>query len=75
MRAGASPAGIAACFGPYRPDGWTVARAVANLDAKLVNREFTSDVEQLVAEWPDGYTLQAAGQVARDILTEIDKQD
>ena len=75
MRAGASPAGIAASFGPYRPDGWTVARAGANLDAKLVNREFTSDVEQLVAEWPDGYTLQAAGQVARDILTEIDKQD
>ena len=74
MKAGTQPTDIAACFDHYRPDGWTVARAVANLDAKLVSRELTSDVERLVAEWPEGYTVQAAGQVARAILREIDKQ-
>ena len=74
MQAGAPPAGIANCFDPYRPAGWTVARAAANLDAKLLNREFTSDVEHLVAEWPEGYSVQAAGEVARAILNEIDKK-
>lgn len=72
--AGARPTDIATCFDPYRPDGWTVARATANLDAKLRNREFNSDVEQLVSTWPPGYTLQAAGQVVHTVLNSIDEQ-
>ena len=68
MLAGVRPTDIAACFGPYRPAGWTVARAVANLDVKLLDQDFESDVEKLVAEWPAGYTVQAAGQVARAVL-------
>jgi Nucleotidyl transferase AbiEii toxin, Type IV TA system len=28
--AGVTPAAIAGCFGPYRPDGWTIARANDN---------------------------------------------
>ena len=68
MLARVRPTDIAACFGPYRPAGWTVARAVANLDVKLLDQDFESDVEKLVAEWPAGYTVQAAGQVARAIL-------
>ena len=71
---GVSPAEVAACFGPYRPDGWTAARAVANLEAKLADREFTADVERLVSDWPDGYTLEVAGQLARNVLEEIDRQ-
>ena len=74
MLAGVRPTDIAACFGPYRPDGWTVARAAANLDVKLMDQDFESDVEKLVAEWPAGYTVQAAGQVARAVLNSIDKQ-
>ncbi len=73
-QAGASPTGIAACFGLYRPDEWTAARAVANLEAKLEDQEFTADVERLVSDWPDGYTVDAAGQLARTVLDEIDRQ-
>ncbi len=70
----ARPADIAACFAPYRPDGWTVARAAANLDAKLLSQDFKSDIEQLVTGWPTGYTIQAAGQVASAVLNSIDRQ-
>ena len=74
QEAGVSLAGIAACFGLYRPDEWTVARAVANLEAKLEDQEFTADVERLVSDWPDGYTVEAAAQLARALLDEIDRQ-
>ena len=74
QQAGASPAEIAACFGLYRPDGWTAARAVVNLEAKLEDPEFTADVERLVSDWPDSYTVEAAGQLARALLAEIDRQ-
>ncbi len=70
--AGARPKEIAACFDPYRPDGWTVARATANLDAKLLNQDFNSDVEQFVTALPPGYTRQAARKVARAVLDSID---
>ena len=73
-RAGARPTDVAACFDPYRPKSWTVARATANLDAKLLNQDFNSDVEHLVADWPEGYTIQAASQVARAVLKSIDMQ-
>ena len=72
--AGAHPTDIAACFDTYRPDGWTVARATANLDAKLLNREFNSDAEQLVATWPPGYTNQTARRVANTVLNAIDNR-
>lgn len=71
---GASLAEIAVCFDLYRPDEWTAARAVANLEAKLEDREFTADVERLVSDWPDGYTLEAAGRLVRAVLREIDRQ-
>ena len=74
QQAGASPVEIAACFGHYRPDEWTAARAVANLEAKLGDQEFTADVERLVADWPDGYTAEAAGQLALSVLREIERQ-
>ncbi|MCY3952124.1 MAG: nucleotidyl transferase AbiEii/AbiGii toxin family protein [bacterium] len=73
-RAGARPADIAACFDSYRPDGWTVARATANLDAKLVNQDFRSDIEKLVADWPADFSMQAAGDVAYTVLGSIGKQ-
>ncbi len=74
VRAEVSPAGIAACFDPYRPDGWTVARAVANLDGKLDDPEFTADIDQFVPDLPEGYTADAASQVARAVLDTIDQK-
>lgn len=74
-RAGASPFDIAACFDPYRPDGWTVARAVANLETKLKDREFATDLDPLVPEWPTGYTMEEAGRLARSVFDEIDARN
>ena len=71
---GVSPTEVAACFGPYRPDGWTAARAVTNLEAKLEDREFAADVERLALDWPDDYTAPAAAQLARAVLDEIELQ-
>ncbi len=75
MRAGVSPVGIAACFDPYRPDRWTLSRAVANLETKLKDRQFTTDLDPLVPEWPKGYTMEDAGRIARSVLDEIEARD
>lgn len=34
-RLGVTPADLVACFGPYRPDGYTARRAEQNLREKL----------------------------------------
>lgn len=60
--AGATPEDIVSCFEPYRPDGWTVDRAMVNLEAKLADRAFATDLDPLVAEWPDGYSVESAGE-------------
>lgn len=73
-RAGARPSDIAACFASYRPDGWTVARATANLDEKLMNQDFRRDIEKLITDWPAGFSMQAAGQAALAVLGSIDEQ-
>ena len=44
------PDDILACLGPYRPDGYTVATAVANLEGHVVDRGFRDDLLDLVAE-------------------------
>ena len=70
-RGGATPAAIAQCFGPYRPRGWTVRRALANLEAKLNDHDFRSDLGPLLAEWPATYTIEAGGRAARAVLEAI----
>ncbi|MDE0318465.1 MAG: nucleotidyl transferase AbiEii/AbiGii toxin family protein [Acidimicrobiaceae bacterium] len=70
-QAGVLPRDIAACFGTYRPDGWTENRALANLDAKLDDREFAQDLSLLLPEWPADYTLQAGAEVAKSIIQAI----
>lgn len=72
-QAGAAPQDIAACFGPYRPDGWTPNRALANLEAKLDDREFTQDLEQLLPDWPDGYTVNVGAAAAQSIIERINQ--
>ena len=69
--AGATPAGVAGCFDRYRPEGWTVGRALANLDAKLGRPDFTSDLSPLLADWPAGYTIKAGGRAARAVIKAI----
>jgi len=63
-----TPEAIAAAFGPYRPYGWTPALAIENLQAKLEDARFTNDLNNLVSSWPDRYTIDAGGEIARSII-------
>lgn len=69
--AGASPADIARCFDRYRPEGWTVRRARANLDAKLGRNDFRGDLDPLLVEWPADYTVEEGGQVAQAVINAV----
>lgn len=66
--AGLTPEQIAACFEPYRPAGWSAARALANLDDKLGEHDFTTDLSALVGEMPSAYTVEDAAAVARSVI-------
>lgn len=68
---GAVPVDIAHCFDRYRPEGWTVRRALANLDAKLDRYDFRSDLDPLLAEWPADYTIEEGGRIARTLINAI----
>lgn len=65
---GATPAGLVDCFGPYRPDGYTRARAEQNLRDKLPTLAFRSDLAPLVTAWPDDYDVDAAAEL---VITEV----
>jgi len=69
--AGIAPEAIAAAFGPYRPDGWTPALALENLEAKLEDTRLTTDLSGLVADWPDSYTIEAGGEIARRVIEAV----
>jgi predicted nucleotidyltransferase component of viral defense system len=67
------PADILECFPPYRPDGYTAAAAIANLQSKTADPAFVEDLNQLVTAWPPAYSVQgAADQVISELLTPLD---
>ncbi|MBX3195847.1 MAG: nucleotidyl transferase AbiEii/AbiGii toxin family protein [Microbacteriaceae bacterium] len=57
------PAEIITAFDVYRPTGLTAASARENLARKLASRGFRTDLDPLVANWPDGYDLDLAGEL------------
>lgn len=68
---GLDPADIVGCFTTrYRPAGYTAKLAMANLDAKLTDRAFRTDLEPLVGVWPDGYDIDAAATLIRERLLQ-----
>lgn len=69
---GIDPVEIADCFDTYRPDGWTPARAMGNLDDKLKRPDFVSDLTQLVAEWPDGYSIESGRSAVETVVEAIE---
>jgi predicted nucleotidyltransferase component of viral defense system len=56
------------CFAPYRPLGYTRARAEQNLRAKLEDPSFRDDLTPLVATWPEGYDIDVAAEL---VITEV----
>ncbi|HEX8094479.1 hypothetical protein [Jatrophihabitans sp.] len=67
------PADILECFPPYRPDGYTAAAAIANLQLKTADTAFVEDLNQLVTAWPPAYSVQtAADLVISELLRPMD---
>ena len=60
---GVPPADIVGAFAPYRPQGYTSALGEQNLRRKVEDSGFQSDLELLVARWPDGYEIESAAEL------------
>ncbi len=70
---GLDPREIVNAFGPYRPAGMTASRARDNLARKLDDRGFRTDLDPLIATWPNGYELDAAAaRVGAELLDRLD---
>lgn len=65
------PVDIAAAFQPYRPDKYNVTDAVANLRAKIVDPAFVTDLDQLLADPPAGYSVETAASLVIDELLSL----
>lgn len=71
-RLGVTPADLVECFAPYRPEGYTRARAEQNLRAKVPTLAFRNDLGPLVATWPEGYDVDTAAElVITDVLSRL----
>lgn len=73
---GLDPGEILVAFGPYRPDGLTAAKAIANLEAKTSDPSFLADLDPLVTRAPEGYDANTAAQTIVDaLLSRLDSSD
>jgi predicted nucleotidyltransferase component of viral defense system len=68
---GLEPATIVAAFEPYRPVGYTRETATRNLEAKLDDESFRTDLDALVIEWPAGYDVDAAAALVIEQLFSL----
>ncbi len=69
---GLDPAEILAAFIPYRPDGYTSPTAIATLQGHLKDRAFRSDLNLLVAVWPEDYDIDDAGDlIIEQLLSRV----
>ena len=70
---GLDPDDILGCFGPYRPDGYTSALAVANLEEHAADPGFRSDLLDLTTV-SSGYDIDdAVAIVTEHLLRRIDR--
>lgn len=70
---GLDPAEILDAFIPYRPEpGYTRAAAIATFQGHLDDPAFRSDLNLLVAVWPEGYDIDAAGElIIEQLLSRV----
>jgi predicted nucleotidyltransferase component of viral defense system len=68
-----NPQDILDCFGRYRPDGYTTATALANLDEHVADAGFRTDLLTLVGEETGFDVEEAAGLVAARLLERLDR--
>ena len=67
---GLDPAEIVACFDPYRPAGYTAARARQGLAEHLDDPGFRADLLPLLGAVPEGYDIDAAAALIADVLLD-----
>ncbi len=67
---GLDPAEIVACFDPYRPEGYTAARAGQGLAEHLGDPGFRADLLPLLGEVPEGYDLDTAASLIAGSLID-----
>ena len=73
--AGLAPIAIAECFGPFRPEGWTIPRAHDNLTAKLRDKTSTTDLEYSFRNRPQARKSTAEREIVRAVLDAIETLD
>jgi len=72
VQLGVPPGDLVECFAPYRPPGYSGARAEQNLRKKLANADFRNDLVPLVAAWPAGYDIDSAADlVIRAVISRL----
>ncbi|HET7386734.1 MAG TPA: nucleotidyl transferase AbiEii/AbiGii toxin family protein [Nocardioidaceae bacterium] len=68
------PRAIAAAFTPYRPEGWTPAKAERNLRDKLDKHAYRDDLRQLIRTPPAGFDLEVAVDLLLDdLISHVDR--
>jgi predicted nucleotidyltransferase component of viral defense system len=63
-----NPVIVRKAFDVYRPDGYSPQKAIASLEAKLVDESFRSDINNIVALRPPEYDINKAAIMVRDLL-------
>lgn len=70
---GVDPRAIATAYTPYRPEGWTPARAETNLRDKLTKDAYRGDLQQLIRTPPEGFNLEdAVDLLLTRLISQID---
>jgi len=62
------PDAILEAYRTYAPPGLTARRAMADLQAKIRDRSFRTDIAPLVDPWPNDYDIDSAGDLVTEVL-------
>lgn len=63
-----NPDDILEAFPTYAPPGLTAKRAIADLEAKMLDPAFRTDIAPLIDPWPSDYDIDTAGRMVIDLL-------
>lgn len=62
------PDDVLEAYATYAPHGLTSKRAIADLQAKILDPTFRTDIAPLIDPWPRDYDIDAAAQLVIDLL-------
>lgn len=62
------PDDILEAYPTYAPPGLTAKRAIADLESKVLNPSFQTDIAPLIDPWPADYDIDSAARLVIDLL-------